>query len=662
MRVQKILPLFVISLALTACGGSGGGGGSKSSSKASSQPVSTSNSSSSVLVSSSSVTSISSSSETTTSSTISSVPASASSVSLSISSTPASVSSVSSSINSTPASVSSVSSSISSTPASVSSVSSSISSLSSSSAPTVIMADMTTGWYGNGSGNTGVSYTVDGVMFAALGDNIGAVFNVPKGTLLEKATIELVVNVSSDFKASGGNLQPVAQVLNTGEAEWGCWAPNSTLGDASDTTITCKISEAGKLNQIVNDTKVGVQVKPGANPLVGTVTIKSVKIILAPPSSSSSSFSYSSYDASVASLKDLKAPEDLEVFPIGVAVGNTDSPSTNILTNTQEQALVEKHFSQMTAGNIMKMNYLHPRNDTHTLADYDFTNADEFVDYAKTKGISIHAHTMFWHSDYQVPDFMKNWTGTSAEFLTTVDEHVTTLVNHFAVSGNVKSWDVVNEALTDDTPSDYRKSPFYIASGNSPEFIERAFKAARAANADVELYYNDYSTENNGAKTDMLITMIDDLQAKNTPITGIGFQMHLYLDYPSIANIKAAMQKVVDRNLKVKITELDVSINNPFSNGWSVSTATPYDGLAQKKRYCEIVEAYKATVPEELRGGITVWGTTDASTWLNSFYQSQGLTDGEVVSWPLLFTPQYGDKPALRGFADALSGNACTNL
>jgi endo-1,4-beta-xylanase len=352
---------------------------------------------------------------------------------------------------------------------------------------------------------------------------------------------------------------------------------------------------------------------------------------------------------------------DLADFPIGVAVSNSDSSTYNILTVAAEQNVVERHFDQMTAGNIMKMDYLHPKNDG-TPDDYDFTEADEFVTYAKLKGMSIHGHTMFWHSDYQVPEFMKNWTGTSEEFLTVVDEHVTTLVDHFETFGNVKSWDVVNEALTDDNPSNYRQSPFYKASGNTPDFIERAFKAAREANAEVELYYNDYSTENNGAKTDMMITMIDDLLAKDTPITGVGFQMHLYLDFPSIDNIKAAMKKVVDRSLKVKITELDVSINNPFSTGWSVSTAAPYDGFAQKKRYCEIVKAYIDTVPEALRGGVTVWGTTDANTWLNMFYKQQGKTNGEAVSWPLLFDAQYNDKPALRGFADALTGTACTNL
>jgi len=319
--------------------------------------------------------------------------------------------------------------------------------------------------------------------------------------------------------------------------------------------------------------------------------------------------------------------------------------------------VAEKHFDQMTAGNIMKVKSLHP-----ALTTFSFADADAFVDYAKSKDISVHGHTLIWHSDYQVPDFIKNWAGTSTDFLTMLDAHVNTIVRHFAEKGNVVSWDVVNEAINDDGTFRTTDSAFYIKSGNSPIYIERAFIAARAADQKVELYYNDYSTEQNGAKMDKVVAMLDDFKTRSIPITGVGFQMHVYLNYPDIANISAAMKKVVDKGYKVKISELDVSINNPYSSGWSVSTAMPFDGLAQKKRYCEIVTAYKNIVPEALRGGITVWGTTDANTWLDLAFKQANKTNGEPVAWPLLFDGSYNDKPALRGFADGLLGTACTNL
>jgi endo-1,4-beta-xylanase len=591
MRI-KIISLLIVSFALTACGGSSGGGKPKSSSsKAASSASST--------------------------------------VTTSVATTSTSVAASSSPVISSSAAASSV-------------------------GPVVIIADMTTGWSGNGTGNTGVAYSTEGVSFTPNADNQGAVFIVPKGALLEKATIEMVVNVSSEYKNSGANLQIFAQVENSGDAEWGCWASNNQIGDATDTTLTCKIVEDGKLNQIVNDTKIGIQAKPGASALAGTVTIKSAKITLAPPTSSSS---YSAYSAGVAHLR------DLATFPIGVAVSNTDSPSNNILTSVPEQTIVEKHFSQMTAGNIMKMSYLHPNNNTGTIADYTFTDADAFVAYAKSKNMSVHAHTLFWHADYQVPDFMKNWSGTSVDFLAMVDTHVTTLVDHFEASNNIASWDVVNEALTDGNPSEFRTSPFYVKSGNSAVFIERAFTAARAADANVDLYYNDYNIENNDAKTDKLMAMVTDLQTKNIPITGVGFQMHVCLRWPSISAISAAMQKVVDKGLKVKITELDVAVNQPYCDNYpanKINDFTPAIAFEQKKRYCDIVAAYMSIVPAEKRGGVTVWGTTDGSTWLDSLYASD--YGGEKISWPLLFDAQYGDKPALRGFADALEGKACTNL
>lgn len=382
-----------------------------------------------------------------------------------------------------------------------------------------------------------------------------------------------------------------------------------------------------------------------------------------------SSSSASVYSANVDNLYDLAS------FPIGAAVTNNDGPNFNILTNASEKAVVEKHFNQMTAGNIMKMSYLHPNNNTGTISDFTFTNADAFVDYANTKNMSVHGHALIWHSDYQVPAFMKNWSGTPEDFITEIENHVTTIVNHFETKGNLVSWDVVNEALTDDTPSGFRStyvnqqgetvidSPFYINSGNNAIYIEKAFLAARAANETVDLYYNDYNIEQNNSKTDKMIEMVKDFKNRSIPISGIGFQMHVCLRYPDAETIATAIKKVVDEGLKVKITELDVAVNQPYCDNYpanKINSFTTDIAFEQKQRYCEIIKAYLDTVPANLRGGITVWGTTDANTWLDGLYSDD--FNNQKISWPLLFDTNYNDKPALRGFADGLLGTSCTNL
>jgi GH35 family endo-1,4-beta-xylanase len=337
----------------------------------------------------------------------------------------------------------------------------------------------------------------------------------------------------------------------------------------------------------------------------------------------------------VASLK------SLSTFPIGVAV-NAGSESDSIIdsgTSSQQQAVVFPHFNQFTAGNIMKMSYLHPSENSFT-----FSQADEFVTFAQSNGIDVHGHTLVWHSDYQVPDFMKNYNG---DFPAMLKNHVQTIVSHYA--GKVASWDVVNEALADESDSEaengFRNSVFYQAMG--VYYIDQAFINARDADPVADLFYNDYSIENGGTKTENMLSLIDGLKERGVPITGVGFQMHVLADWPDISVIEKVMKDVVDRGLKVKITELDVRVNNPYDSSAPVYTSLTAEAAAkQKERYREIVAAYTKVVPASLRAGITVWGVWDADSWLNT---------PENPDWPLLFDDNFEPKPALQGFADGLT-------
>ena len=287
----------------------------------------------------------------------------------------------------------------------------------------------------------------------------------------------------------------------------------------------------------------------------------------------------------------------------------------------------------------MKMSYLHPSENT-----YNFTNADNLVAWAKANGLSMHGHTFIWHSEYQVPEWMVEYTGDWEAML---NEHVQTIAEHFA--DDVVSWDVVNEAF-ENTVSGYRNSIFYDKLG--AEYIENAFITARAADPDADLYYNDYSIEAEVTKLDHVLAMVDDFQARDIPIDGIGFQMHVQIDWPSVSAISAAFQKVVDRGIKVKITELDIPLYNKYSSSpLEFDSYTAEAAQIQRDRYYDIVKAYMDTVPPAQRGGITIWGLRDGDSWLLS-----GLPNPD---WPLLFsgelTGPYTAKLPLEGVADALS-------
>ncbi|WP_045826970.1 endo-1,4-beta-xylanase [Teredinibacter turnerae] len=319
----------------------------------------------------------------------------------------------------------------------------------------------------------------------------------------------------------------------------------------------------------------------------------------------------------------------------------------SFLTLPEKQNVLKTHFSQLTAGNIMKMSYLHPGENSYT-----FDQADAMINWAKANGLSVHGHTFIWHSGYQVPTWMSSYSG---DFQAMLNSHVSTIADHF--KDDVVSWDVANEVI-DENGIDgcWRNSLFYQKAGKN--FVANAFIAAHAADDDAELYYNDYDTEGgNSAKFACLLTLVDELLAAEVPITGVGFQMHVQIDWPSIEAIGSAFKAIADRGLKVKITELDVPINNPYASTPfpQYTSYTETAAAVQKARYKAIVEAYLANVPASQRGGLTIWGIWDGDSWLHTFNERQGVDD-----WPLLFTGPadgpYEQKAAYFGVLEALQG------
>lgn len=353
------------------------------------------------------------------------------------------------------------------------------------------------------------------------------------------------------------------------------------------------------------------------------------------------SISYEYSPVTVESLYSL-SPSDM---PIGVAVpaGNsTISP----LTNLPRQGVVTQHFDQLTAENIMKPSYLQPTQGT-----FFWDEADALIDFAEANGLTVHGHTLMWHA--QIPNWMQNFSGTEEQWLDMMRTHISTVAGRYADRASVVSWDVVNEAFEDaggrfrGSESGTGTSVWYSNIG--PEFIEEAFIAADAAAPDADLYYNDFSTEWNRPKVEAVVAMVEDFLARDIPIDGVGFQMHVWSN-ANVDTIRDHLKLVadIDPGIKVKITELDVRFNH-VEPPLSANAYTPEMAEQHKALIKDIVEAYLDVVPPAQRGGITVWGIADADSWIVPLY---GRPD-----WSLFFFNDMSPKPALQGFADALSGN-----
>jgi endo-1,4-beta-xylanase len=331
---------------------------------------------------------------------------------------------------------------------------------------------------------------------------------------------------------------------------------------------------------------------------------------------------------------------------VGVAV-QAGRSKRSLLKSTGRQTIVNHHFSQLTAANIMKPRHLHPAEST-----FFFDDADALVDYAASQDKTVHGHTLIWHN--RLPNWMNNFTGNEVAWTAMMTDHITVIASHFAAGDIVVSWDVVNEAFTDtdndrDGLNDLRNTIWHDNIGAG--YLAAAYRAANAADPNADLYYNDYNISGVRAKLNAVLDLVDQFQndPNPVPIHGIGFQMHISLTWPDIDQIRESFALAVDTGLKIKISELDIAVNTDRSRKpLSLPEFTDAVAVQQQERFEAIVAAYMDEVPEAQRGGITVWGIADLDNWLRRY---------NALEWPLLFDDDLEPKPALQGFADGLTGD-----
>ena len=328
----------------------------------------------------------------------------------------------------------------------------------------------------------------------------------------------------------------------------------------------------------------------------------------------------------------VKANKLANPFFVGMAI-----KANQLDSGSKYDAILKNEFSSISAEYEMKMNPI-----SISSGVYNWTAADKIVAYGNANGINVHGHALVWH--LAVPDWLTNFSGTDAEFAAEVKKYITDVVTHYA--GKVKSWDVVNEAV-DDNSGNLRNTIFLQRMG--PNYIKDCFKWARdAANAagdtNLLLFYNDYATSTNIPKQNKMFSIIDDLKASNL-IDGVGYQMHNTYLSPTKTQIETDINRAVAKGLKIHISELDIQVN-PAND---ITTFTNERRLAQKEKYKEIVKIYNA-LPAANKYALTVWGMKDNESWIP--YSTDLNHPGN--DWPLLYDSNFALKSAHTGFLEGL--------
>ncbi|NJQ06151.1 endo-1,4-beta-xylanase [Streptomyces lonarensis] len=284
--------------------------------------------------------------------------------------------------------------------------------------------------------------------------------------------------------------------------------------------------------------------------------------------------------------------------------------AANRLNDSTYSTIANREFNSVTAENEMKIDALQPQR-----GQFNFAAGDRVYNWAVQNGKQVRGHTLAWHS--QQPGWMQNLSGGALR--QAMVDHINGVMNHYR--GKIVEWDVVNEAFADGN-SGARRDSNLQRSGN--DWIEVAFRAARAADPSAKLCYNDYNVENwNAAKTQAMYAMVRDFKQRGVPIDCVGFQAHFNDGSPYNSNFRTTLQSFAALGVDVSVTELDIQGASPTTYGNVVN-----DCLAVTRCL-----------------GITVWGVRDTDSWRSHHT-------------PLLFNGDGSKKPAYNGVLNALNGGS----
>ncbi len=334
-------------------------------------------------------------------------------------------------------------------------------------------------------------------------------------------------------------------------------------------------------------------------------------------------------------------------FPIGAAI---DAGSYR----DAHAGILKEHFNSVVCENEMKWTALEPSE-----GNFNFGQADQMVKFAEDNHMLVRGHVLVWFD--QTPSWV--FQGASkATLLQRMRNHINAVMNHY--KGRVYAWDVVNEAVTgnkangEDAGEDlsqvaqwgYRNSQWYQIAGE--DFIFEAFRAARAADPNAKLFYNDFWNYLDGKRA-FILSFVKRLKDEDL-IDGIGLQCHLNISpaqekisnqtvYQTVENLEKEIQEYAALGLEVHITEMDISIytrdyTSDDRSRWYTGYLLDDDYQSRlAARYKEFFDMFRKN--SDLITNVTLWGIADDNTWLSEF--PSGRPDQ-----PLLFDKNLQPKKA----------------
>jgi endo-1,4-beta-xylanase len=300
-----------------------------------------------------------------------------------------------------------------------------------------------------------------------------------------------------------------------------------------------------------------------------------------------------------------------------------------------DSSTAANNYNLVTAENSCKFSAIQ-----HTQGIFDFDKCDQVAKYAADNKMSFRGHNTCW-GKYN-PSWLDNGNFTSAELVDILQTHVITVLDHYKEIA--VAWDIVNEAISDAPPYDLKQNSWnnITADGDNTNYLDVAFRAARLADPNAKLFYNDYNVASSQGwsqgKSDKMYEMVKSMLERDVPIDGVGLQMHVGVNYDMVEGVQENMERFGALGVEVHITELDLVCeqSNGYDCVWSDDTEQK-----QAELYASLLNA---CLEEPACTNFETWGFTDLHSWLD---------DG---THPLPFDESYEPKQAVKAMLDVIEG------
>ena len=302
------------------------------------------------------------------------------------------------------------------------------------------------------------------------------------------------------------------------------------------------------------------------------------------------------------------------------------------LRDSSQLAFLKQHYNSITLENEMKPDallggsarlisvseaknrgyYIPSGYSEQYVPQINFNTVDEVMKICYQNGLKMRAHTLVWHS--QTPSwFFRNGYSGNGGFVNqaTMDKrlamYVKTVMNHVynnQYGSVVYAWDVANEILH---ASNSGWEAVYGNNKKNATYVKKAFNYAYECleyfklTDSVKLFYNDYNTY---MEVSDVITLVNYINQGKKVCAGVGMQSHLGTGYPSVDYYTTALKSFLNAGFEVQITELDIT--NKGESDMATYAYNLFKNINNAKK-----SGGKIT-------GITWWGLSDQTTWINN--------------------------------------------